>query len=101
MSKKATDRLPRAEPRPTYAHAVRALVHVGSQVLNLAEFDLAVLAPIVFDQPISRDALKYILRHEIISDLIDLLAAVKPDLDLPARAKARRALCILSPPSSS
>ncbi|MBU9698929.1 SMC-Scp complex subunit ScpB [Rhodobacteraceae bacterium HSP-20] len=60
--------------RPAYAPAIRAAADVGGQALNLAEFDLAVLAAIAFHQPISRDGLKDIFGKEISRDLIGRLA---------------------------
>ncbi|MDP3197687.1 SMC-Scp complex subunit ScpB [Tabrizicola sp.] len=60
--------------RPAYAPAIRAAADVGGQALNLAEFDLAVLAAIAFHQPISRDGLKDIFGREISRDLIGRLA---------------------------
>lgn len=60
--------------RPAYAPAIRAAADVSGQALNLTEFDLAVLAAIVFHQPISRDGLKEIFGKEISRDLIGRLA---------------------------
>ena len=60
--------------RPAYAPVIRAAADVGSQALNLSEFDLAVLAAIAFHQPISRDGLKDIFGKEISRDLIGRLA---------------------------
>ncbi len=60
--------------KPAYAPAIRAAADVGSQALNLSEFDLAVLAAIAFHQPISRDGLKEIFGKEISRDLIGRLA---------------------------
>jgi segregation and condensation protein B len=60
--------------RPAYAPAIRAAADVGSQALNLSEYDLAVLAAIAFHQPISRDGLKEIFGKEISRDLIGRLA---------------------------
>ena len=61
--------------RAAYAQAIRAAAEVGSQALNLSEYDLAVLAAIAFHQPISRDGLKEIFVKEISRDLIGRLAA--------------------------
>ena len=44
--------------RTAYATAIRAAADVGSQALNLSEYDLAVLAAIAFHQPVSRDGLR-------------------------------------------
>ncbi|MEO8244297.1 MAG: SMC-Scp complex subunit ScpB [bacterium] len=60
--------------RPAYAPVIRAAADVGSQALNLSEFDVAVLAAIAFHQPISRDGLKDIFGKEISRDLIGRLA---------------------------
>ncbi len=64
--------------RPAYAPVIRAAADVGSQALNLSQFDLAVLAAIAFHQPISRDGLKDIFGKEISRDLIGRLS----ELDL-------------------
>jgi segregation and condensation protein B len=60
--------------KPAYAPAIGAAADVGSQALNLSEFDVAVLAAIAFHQPISRDGLKDIFGKEISRDLIGRLA---------------------------
>jgi segregation and condensation protein B len=60
--------------KPSYAPAIRAAADVGEQVLNLSEFDIAVLAAIAVHQPISRDGLKDIFGKEISRDLIGRLA---------------------------
>lgn len=60
--------------RPAYTPVIRAAADVGSQALNLSEFDLAVLAAIAFHQPISRDGLKEIFGKEISRDLIGRFA---------------------------
>lgn len=60
--------------KPVFAPAIRAAADVGGQLLNLSEFDLAVLAAIAFHQPISRDGLKDIFGKEISRDLIGRLA---------------------------
>lgn len=61
--------------RSAYAPAIRVAADVGDQLLNLTEFDLAVLAAIAYHQPISRDGLKDIFGKEISRDLIGRLAA--------------------------
>ncbi len=61
--------------RPAYAPAVRAAANVGGQVLDLNEFDVAVLAAIAYHQPITRDGLKDIFGKEISRDLIGRLHA--------------------------
>jgi segregation and condensation protein B len=60
--------------KPAYAPAIRAAADVGEQVLNLSEFDIAVLAAIAVHQPISRDGLKDIFGKDISRDLIGRLA---------------------------
>lgn len=60
--------------KPAYAAAIRAAADVGGQALDLAEFDLAVLAAIAYHQPISRDGLKNIFGNDISRDLIGRLA---------------------------
>ncbi|MGR3376000.1 SMC-Scp complex subunit ScpB [Salipiger abyssi] len=63
--------------RPAYAPAIRAAADVGQQVLDLNEFDIAVLAAIAYHQPITRDGLKDIFGKEIARDLIGRLNARK------------------------
>ena len=59
--------------RATYASAIRAAADIGNQLLNLSEFDIAVLAAIAYHQPITRDGLKDIFGKEISRDLIGRL----------------------------
>jgi segregation and condensation protein B len=61
--------------RPVYAPAIRAAANVGDQLLDLSEFDVAVLAAIAYHQPITRDGLKDIFGKEISRDLIGRLHA--------------------------
>ena len=61
--------------RPAYAPAIRAAADVGDQLLDLNEFDVAVLAAIAYHQPITRDGLKDIFGKEISRDLIGRLHA--------------------------
>ncbi|MEQ8729983.1 SMC-Scp complex subunit ScpB [Roseitalea porphyridii] len=61
--------------RPVYAPAIRAAADVGDQLLDLSEFDVAVLAAIAYHQPITRDGLKDIFGKEIGRDLIGRLHA--------------------------
>ncbi len=61
--------------RTAYAPAVRAAADVGDQLLDLNEFDVAVLAAIAYHQPITRDGLKDIFGKEISRDLIGRLHA--------------------------
>lgn len=61
--------------RPAYAHVIRAAADVKNQLLDLSEFDVAVLAAIAYHQPITRDGLKDIFGKEISRDLIGRLHA--------------------------
>ncbi|ASM75607.1 chromosome segregation protein ScpB (plasmid) [Pseudosulfitobacter pseudonitzschiae] len=61
--------------RPAYAPAIRTAANVGDQLLDLNEFDVAVLAAIAYHQPITRDGLKDIFGKEISRDLIGRLHA--------------------------
>jgi segregation and condensation protein B len=61
--------------RAIYAPAIRAAADVGDQLLDLSEFDVAVLAAIAYHQPITRDVLKDIFGKEISRDLIGRLHA--------------------------
>ncbi len=61
--------------RATYAPAIRAAADVGQQLLDLSEFDVAVLAAVAYHQPITRDGLKDIFGKEISRDLIGRLHA--------------------------
>ncbi|EKE69367.1 SMC-Scp complex subunit ScpB [Celeribacter baekdonensis] len=61
--------------RVAYAPAIRAAADVGDQLMDLSEFDVAVLAAIAYHQPITRDGLKDIFGKEISRDLIGRLHA--------------------------
>ncbi|MFA8387997.1 MAG: SMC-Scp complex subunit ScpB [Pelagibaca sp.] len=61
--------------RPAYAPVIRAAADVEDQLLDLSEFDVAVLAAIAYHQPIARDGLKDIFGKEISRDLIGRLHA--------------------------
>tara|TARA_R110002124_G_scaffold243062_2_gene408132 strand:- start:8367 stop:8960 length:594 start_codon:yes stop_codon:yes gene_type:complete len=61
--------------RAAYAPAIRAAADVSDQLLDLSEFDVAVLAAIAYHQPITRDGLKDIFGKEISRDLIGRLHA--------------------------
>lgn len=61
--------------RSVYAPAIRVAADVGDQLLDLSEFDIAVLAAIAYHQPITRDGLKDIFGKEISRDLIGRLHA--------------------------
>ena len=56
--------------RPAYAPAIRAAADVADQLLDLSEFDVAVLAAIAYHQPITRDGLKDIFGKEVSRDLL-------------------------------
>jgi len=58
-----------------YGSAICAAADVGDQLLDLSEFDVAVLAAISYHQPITRDGLKDIFGKEISRDLIGRLHA--------------------------
>lgn len=58
---------------PAYAPAIRAAADAGEQLLDLSEFDVAVLAAIAYHQPITRDGLNDIFGKEISRDLIGRL----------------------------
>lgn len=59
--------------RPAYADAIRVAADVADQTLTLAEFDIAVLAAIAYQQPISREGLKDTFGRSISRDLIGRL----------------------------
>lgn len=59
--------------RTAYAPAIRAAADVGDQLLDLNEFDVAILAAIAYHQPITRDGLKDIFGKEVSRDLIGRL----------------------------
>ncbi len=61
--------------RATYASVIRVAADIGDQLLDLSEFDIAVLAAIAYQQPITRDGLKDIFGKEISRDLIGRLHA--------------------------
>lgn len=61
--------------RAAFAPAIRAAADVGEQVLDLNEFDVAVLAAIAYHQPVTRDGLKDIFGKDISRDLIGRLHA--------------------------
>ncbi|MGF6862445.1 segregation and condensation protein B [Rhodobacteraceae bacterium MBR-64] len=61
--------------RPAYAPAIRTAADVSDQLLDLSEFDTAVLAAIAYHQPITRDGLKDVFGEEISRDLIGRLSA--------------------------
>lgn len=56
--------------RAQFADAIRAAADVSDELLNLSEFEIAVLAAIAYDQPLTRDGLKDIFGKDISRDLI-------------------------------
>jgi segregation and condensation protein B len=61
--------------RAVYAPAIKAAADVGDQLMDLSDFEVAVLAAIAYHQPITRDGLKDIFGKEISRDLIGRLHA--------------------------
>ncbi len=59
--------------RAIYAPAIREAANVSHQLLDLNEFDVAVLAAVAYHQPVTRDGLKDIFGKEISRDLIGRL----------------------------
>ncbi|MFN3844647.1 MAG: SMC-Scp complex subunit ScpB [Paracoccaceae bacterium] len=59
--------------KSAYADAIRVAADVADKALNLTDFDTAVLAAIVYHQPLTRDGLKDIFGKEISRDLIGRL----------------------------
>lgn len=58
-----------------YAPAIRTAADIEEQLLDLNQFDVAVLAAIAYHQPITRDGLRDIFVKEIGRDLIGRLHA--------------------------
>jgi segregation and condensation protein B len=61
--------------RVQFADVIRAAADVGEQLLDLNEFEVAVLASIAYQQPLTRDGLKDIFGKDISRDLIGRLRA--------------------------
>lgn len=61
--------------RLAHGAAIRAAADVGAQGFDLREFEVAVLAAIAYQQPITRDGLKEIFGKDISRDLIGRLHA--------------------------
>lgn len=59
--------------RAAYAPTIRAAADVGDQLLDLSEFDFAVLAAIAYRQPVTREGLREIFGREISRELIGRL----------------------------
>lgn len=62
--------------RPRFAEAIRVAADIGPQHLDLATFDVTVLAAIAYHQPLTRAGLKDILGKEISRDLLARLRAL-------------------------
>jgi hypothetical protein len=56
--------------RPAYSPKIRAAAGVGGRAPDLADFDIAVLAPIAYNQPISRNGLTDIFDKQISRDRV-------------------------------
>lgn len=59
--------------RPAYAPSIWAAANIGAHLVDLGEFEIAVLAAIAYHQPITRDGLKDIFGKDISRDLIGRL----------------------------
>jgi chromosome segregation and condensation protein ScpB len=61
--------------RAQFADAIRAAADLGEQSLEFTEYEMAVLATIAYQQPISRAELKDVFGKDINRDLIGRLYA--------------------------
>jgi len=61
--------------KPKYGDVIRAAADVSEQLIDLNEFEVAVLAAIAYHQPLTRDGLKDIFGKDISRDLIGRLRA--------------------------
>lgn len=59
--------------RVQFAQAIRVAADVNEQLIDLNEFEVAVLAAIAYHQPLTRDGLKDIFGKDISRDLIGRL----------------------------
>jgi len=59
--------------KPKYGDVIRAVADVGAQLIDLNEFEVAVLAAIAYHQPLPRDGLRDIFGKDISRDLIGRL----------------------------
>ena len=59
--------------RVQFAGAIRAAADVNDQLMDLNEFEIAVLAAVAYHQPLTRDGLKDIFGKDISRDLIGRL----------------------------
>jgi len=61
--------------RVQFAQAIRVAADVNEQLVDLNEFEVAVLAAVAYHQPLTRDGLKDIFGKDINRDLIGRLRA--------------------------
>ena len=61
--------------RVRFADAIRTAADVSEQLVDLNEFEVAVLASIAYHQPLTRDGLKDIFGKDISRDLVARLRA--------------------------
>ena len=59
--------------RPQFADVIRTAADVNEQLMDLNEFEVAVLAAVAYHQPLTRDGLKDIFGKDISRDLIGRL----------------------------
>lgn len=59
--------------RVQFAEAIRVAANVNEQLMDLNEFEVAVLAAVAYHQPLTRDGLKDIFGKDINRDLIGRL----------------------------
>ena len=59
--------------RVQFAQAIRVAADVNEQLIDLNEFEIAVLAAVAYHQPLTRDGLKDIFGKDISRDLIGRL----------------------------
>lgn len=59
--------------RAQFAQAIRVAANVNEQLMDLNEFEVAVLAAVAYHQPLTRDGLKDIFGKDISRDLIGRL----------------------------
>jgi len=61
--------------RVQFAQAIRVAAYVSEQLVDLNEFEVAVLAAVAYHQPLTREGLKDIFGKDISRDLIGRLRA--------------------------
>ena len=61
--------------RVQFAQAIRVAADVNEQLVDLNEFEVAVLAAVAYHQPLTRDGLKDIFGKDVSRDLIGRLRA--------------------------